>query len=526
MSKSLYKKVSIASFIMMSSVFLSRVIGIFREAVIAHIGGATGEVDAYLVAFLIPDILNHIVASGFLSITFIPIFSHYLATNEEEKGWEVFSIILTCFGSLLLLLVIIAFIFTPELIAIVAPGINEPALRRSAIRMTRIIMPAQFFFFAGGLFMAVQFAKERFFLPALAPLLYNIGIITGGILLGSWLGIEGFSWGVLAGAFFGNFAIQYLGARKVGMKFRPVFDLKHPDLKKYFLLTLPLIIGLTMMFSSEFLFKFFGSFMPRGDLACLNYSFRVMMILAGFFGQAIGMAMYPFMARLIAENKISESNRLLNNILRLISLVIPFSVLMMVLRHEIILILFQHGKFDAAATELTSQILIFFLVGVFAFSAQTVVVRGYYAMQNTLFPAVFMTAAVVLSIPLYFYAMHIMGARGIALAVSLSAIFQVILLYGLWNKKSENKESHTVYFFYIKIIIISMVIGVFLEWFRLKMLAGIDSGTFAGSLVISAATGVAFLAIFLLAGHIFKIEEITEMLNKLVKKFKEIFVNQ
>jgi len=523
MSKSLYKKVSIASFIMMSSVFLSRVIGIFREQVIAHIGGATGEVDAYLVAFLIPDILNHVVASGFLSITFIPIFTHYLAANEEEKGWEVFSIILTCFGILLLLLIIIAFIFTPEFIAIVAPGINEPALLKSAIRMTRIIMPAQFFFFAGGLFMAVQFAKERFFLPALAPLLYNIGIITGGILLGSRLGIEGFSWGVLAGAFIGNFAIQYIGARKVGMRFRPAFDLKHPDLKKYFLLTLPLIIGLTMMFSSEFLFKFFGSLLPRGDIACLNYSFRVMMILAGFFGQAIGMAMYPFMAKLIAENKISESNSLLNNILRLISLVIPFSVLMMVLRHEIILILFQHGKFDAAATELTSQILIFFLIGVFAFSAQTVVVRGYYAMGNTLFPAVFMTVAVLLSIPLYFYAMHIMGARGIALAVSFTAIFQVILLYGLWNKKSENKESYTVYFFYIKIIVISMVIGVFLEWFKSKALCGIDSETFTGSIAVLALTGTVFLVLFFLGGYIFKIKEILEIKNSFVKKFKALF---
>ena len=196
MSKSLYKKISIASLIMMSSVFLSRVIGIFREQVIAHIGGATGEVDAYLVAFLIPDILNHIVASGFLSITFIPIFSHYLSANEEEEGWEVFSIILTCFGSFLLLLIILAFFFTPEFIAIVAPGINEPALRRSAIRMTRIIIPAQFFFFAGGLFMAVQFAKERFFLPALAPLFlqyrhncrrHTLGLLAGhrGFFMGS-----------------------------------------------------------------------------------------------------------------------------------------------------------------------------------------------------------------------------------------------------------------------------------------------------------------------------------------------------
>jgi putative peptidoglycan lipid II flippase len=221
-----------------------------------------------------------------------------------------------------------------------------------------------------------------------------------------------------------------------------------------------------------------------------------MMILAGFFGQAIGMAVYPFMARLIAENKISESNTLLNNILRLIALVIPFSVLMMVLRHEIILILFQHGKFDAAATELTSQLLVFFLIGVFAFSAQTVVVRGYYATGNTLFPAVFMTAAVLLSVPIYFYAMHTMGAGGIAIAVSLSAIFQVILLYGLWNKRSENKGSHMVYFFYIKIIVISMGIGVFLEWFKSKVLGNIDSATFTGSIAVLAITGALFLFLF------------------------------
>ncbi len=233
--------------------------------------------------------------------------------------------------------------------------------------------------------------------------------------------------------------------------------------------------------------------------------------------------MYPFMARLIAENKISESNSLMNNILRLISLVIPFSVLMMVLRHEIILILFQHGKFDAAATELTSQILIFFLVGVFAFSAQTVVVRGYYAMQNTLFPAIFMTVAVLLSIPLYFYATHIMGARGIALAVSLSAIFQVILLYGLWNKRSENKESHIVYFFYIKIIAISMVIGVFLEWFKSKALCGIDSGTFTGSIAVLALTGTVFLVLFFLGGYIFKIKEISEIKNSFFTKLKDLF---
>ena len=117
MSKSLYKKIGFASVIMMASVFLSRVIGVFREIAMAHIGGATGEVDAYLVAFMIPDILNHIVASGFLSIIFIPIFTRYLSENEEDKGWEAFSVIMSCFGGIVLVLIIIAIIFTPEIIS-------------------------------------------------------------------------------------------------------------------------------------------------------------------------------------------------------------------------------------------------------------------------------------------------------------------------------------------------------------------------------------------------------------------------
>ncbi|MGD9139052.1 MAG: lipid II flippase MurJ, partial [Desulfobacterales bacterium] len=245
MPPSLYRKVGIAAVIMMASVFLSRLSGFFRLMVIAYIGGRSGDVDAYQMAFFIPEILNHMVASGFLSITFIPIFSRYLAENRETQGWRVFSIVLTGFGSLLLLFIGIAYLFTPQLVGLVAQGRTDPVFRDNVIRMTRIIIPAQFFFFTGGLFMAVQFAKEKFLIPALAPILYNLGIISGGIFLSSRFGMEGFSWGVLAGALIGNFAVQYWGARRVGMKFTPVFDFKHPDLKKYIKLTLPLMFGLT-----------------------------------------------------------------------------------------------------------------------------------------------------------------------------------------------------------------------------------------------------------------------------------------
>ena len=161
MDPSVYKKIGVASLIMMGSVFLSRLFGFIRLMVIAYVGGRSAEVDAYQIAFVIPEILNHIVASGFLSITFIPIFSHYIATRREEQGWNVFSIILNSFGLLLILFIVIAIIWAPEIVALIARGRADPIFRLQVVRMTRIILPAQFFFFTGGIFMAVQFAKEK-----------------------------------------------------------------------------------------------------------------------------------------------------------------------------------------------------------------------------------------------------------------------------------------------------------------------------------------------------------------------------
>ena len=520
MGRSLYKKVGIAALIMMASVFLSRLFGFFRLMVIAYLGGRSGDVDAYQMAFFIPEILNHLVASGFLSITFIPIFSHYLAENQEFQGWRVFSIVMTGFGSLLLLFIGIAYIYAPELVAVIARGRPDPAFRENVVRMTRIIMPAQFFFFSGGLFMAVQFAKEKFLIPALAPILYNLGIIAGGIFLSPRFGMEGFSWGVLAGALTGNFVVQYWGARRVGMKFSLIFDFKHPDLRKYIKLTLPLMFGLTMFFSMEIFKLFFGSYLPPGSIADLEYGLRTMMLLVAFFGQAVGVASYPFMARLVAENKMDEMNQLLNSTLRYLSLVLPFSVLLMVLRHEVVLILFQRGKFDAAATDHTAVVLIFLLVGAFALAANTIIPRAYYAVQDTLFPAIYGTIAVLLSIPFYLLGLNLMGTTGVALAISLSGIFQVTVLYVIWNKRSNNTDSRSVYFFYAKMTGFAALTGIFLAWFKSVGLNWIDATTFTGSLLTCALTGSVFLLILLGAGYGFKIKEITDLANRLAEKLK------
>ena len=520
MPASIYKKFGIAALIMMASVFLSRLAGFFRLMVIAYIGGRSSEVDAYQVAFVIPEILNHIVASGFLSITFIPIFSRYLADDREDDGWKVFSIIFNSFGLFLLLLIGIGIIYAPDLVALIARGRTEPGFHQDVIRMTRIILPAQFFFFGGGLFMAVQFAKQKFMVPALAPLIYNLGIISGGLLLGPSLGMEGFSWGVLAGAFVGNFMLQFWGARRVGLQFSPLLGLTHPELIKYIKLTLPLMLGLTLFFSMEIFLKFFGSYLPAGSIADLEYSLRTMLLLVAFFGQAVGVASYPFMARLVAEHKMEALNRLLNDTLRYLSLIIPFSVLLMVLRQEVIFMLFQRGKFDAAATGQAAPVLIFFLVGAFAFAANTIVPRAYYAMQDTLFPAIYGTLAVLLSLPLYLVGLKVLGTRGVALAASLSAILQVLILYVLWNRRTSNSGSGAVYRAYLRIMVFSAGLGLLLIAFRRIAIGGLDATTFGGNLWIAVITSTGFAVLILLAGYVLRIREIREVLDRITDKLK------
>jgi putative peptidoglycan lipid II flippase len=275
-----------------------------------------------------------------------------------------------------------------------------------------------------------------------------------------------------------------------------------------------------MTFSTEFFFRLFGSYLPQGSIAVLNYGLRIMLILVGLFGQAAGTASYPFLARLVAENKLDEMNRLLNNTLRYLAMVIPFSVLLMVLRSEVVRIIFQRGKFDAAATALTAEVLIFLLIGTFAFAAYTVVVRGYFATQNTLFPALYGTIVVIVSIPLYLLGMNLLGVRGVALAVSVSGIFQVTVLYALWNKRSNNTESRGVYAFYGKVMCLAAGLGIFLAGFKSKALFWIDASTLHGSLMVSFLTGAVFTIILLATGYGLKIKEVTELMNRVVKNRK------
>ena len=512
--RSTARKIGIATLIMMASVFLSRVLGVGRESVIAAVGGATTAVDAYKTAFALPEILNHVLASGFLSVTFIPIFARYLAQKDDAGGWRIFWTILSLGGSLLIILIATALLAAPWVIPLLAPGRDDPHFLAMAVRMTRIVLPAQFFFFVGSLCMAVQFAKERFFLPALAPLIYNLAIISAGVLFARRVGMEAFSWGALLGAFIGSFALQVAGAVKLGLRWSPNFNVAHPDLRRYALLTLPLMLGLTMAFSTEIFIKIFGSFLPEGAIAWLDFAFRIVMLLVGFFGQAVGAASFPFLSRLAAENRIEEMNRLFNGTLRCLALVLPMAVLFMVLREEIVRLLFEHRHFTPADTRMTALALLGMLLGAAAFTAQTVVSRGFYAVQNTLTPALFTSLAALVSLPLYWIGLKTLNVLGVSLAVSLSALLQVGVLYHVWNRRSRNTGSTQVYRLYARIALLCLPLGLFLEAARRLLIRTIDPASMIGSLAVAAAIALLFGCLCLPAARWLKMPELQALWDK------------
>jgi putative peptidoglycan lipid II flippase len=362
--------------------------------------------------------------------------------------------------------------------------------------------------------MAVQYARSHFLFPALAPLIYNLGIICGGWLLGRRLGVEGFCWGALAGAAIGSFAIQLAGAVQIGMKFRPTFDLSHPDLKRYIWLTLPLMVGLTMVFSTELFSKFFGSFLPEGAIAWIDYAMRVMLILVGFFGQAVGVASYPYMARLAVQGRMSELNDTINRVLRYLSVVIPVSGLVAILRHEIVAVLFERGRFTPEDTRMTALTLACLMVGAIAFVSQTVVNRGFYATQNTLLPAVFGTAAVIVSLPIYWLGLTAMGVAGVGLAISASALIQTILLFAVWNRRNDNRAAGGVYRTYLKAALAGLVIAAILWPLHRTLQASLGSPTLIVNLAVIALVATLFLVLTGLWGWIFKIEGIQYLIGR------------
>jgi putative peptidoglycan lipid II flippase len=511
------RKIAQSTGIVMASVMLSRVLGFFREWTVAHKIGATVVTDSYYAAFTLPDFVNYLVAAGSLAVTFIPVFSKYLAEDNEEEGWRVFSIVTTFMGLLLLVFVVLAEVYAPHIVSLLAPGFG-PEERARVVFLTRVMLPAQFFFCMHGLLAAVQYAKGRFVVPQLAPLIYNMFIILGGVLLASRIGISGFAVGVLAGAFVGNFLLQIYGAVRAGARFAPSLNLRHPGFIMFVKLAIPIMLALSLSFTDDWVIRWFGSYLQPASITWLTYAKTLMRVPLGIVGQAIGVASFPVLAQLYSENRLDEMNRMLHATMKgLILMLVPIAALTMAQSRPLVHLVFSHTRLHESDLNATAATLVLFSLGMFGWGAQNILSRGFYATRDTITPAVVGTGMTFASLPLYWLFVRHAQHLGLALASSVGITIYTLLLFVLLVRRTRDHKTGELLWFTAKITLASAAGGIaswkFANWLGDHIGWRTMHGAFADVCIVSSL-GIALTALFI---WILRVPELTMYVRRIYR---------
>ncbi len=420
-----------------ASIVASRLLGFIRDAVIAATLGASRETDAYFAAFFLPDLINYFLAGGTVSAVFIPLFSKRLVADDEPGGWRLLSNVATVLGVVMVVAIAIAYVAAPAAVAAMYPGFDEAQVALTT-RLTRIVLPGPLFFVVGTLLNGTEQARERFLAAALAPLVYNLGIIVGGLALSPTIGAAGFSWGALAGMVLGPFFVPLLFSRDV-LDYRPTVDLGDPGLRRYFWLSLPMMIGASILFFDEWLGRRYASWLEEGAITWLNNARRLMMVPIALVGQAIGQAALPFLSRLRAEGRDDEFHDTFRESVRATAtLAVVASAALAIAAHPITTIVYARGAYTDADAAQTALLLAIQAGAVAAWAVHAVVLRGFYARESMWAPTVLSTAIFLAAVPLYAWLARRGGVVGLSwatvIAVSTATVGQVVLFHARFGR--------------------------------------------------------------------------------------------
>jgi len=499
----------------MGSVLASRLLGFLREWSVAYQIGSNAATDAYYAAFTLPDFLNYLVAGGSLSLIFIPVFAKYVAEAREDEAWHVFSVVVTFMGIVLVILIAAGEIFAGPLVNVIAPGFS-PAEKARVVFLTRLMLPAQFCFYEGGILTAVQYAREEFIIPSLAPIIYNVAIILGGLLLSARIGITGFAVGVLVGAVVGNFLLQVYGARRAGARFAPSLNLSHPGFWLFLRLAVPIMLALSLVFTDDWIIRWFGSYLPPASITWMSYAKTLMRVPLGVIGQAVGVASFPYLAQLYSEKRMEELNRTLNSTLKaLILLLLPISALTVAQSEPLVYCVFSHTRLRGPDLHATASTLALFALGMFAWGAQNILARGFYAARDTLTPAIVGTTLAVLNLPLYWLLVRRAQHLGLALASSVGIVAYTVALFVLLTRRTANRESTSLLVFFAKVAVASAVAAAVCFEFAAWLETRVAWQTTWGALLVLAPSSAVGLLMTAILAHLLRAREVDGYLKKL-----------
>lgn len=505
------KKVSRAAGIVGFYTFLSRILGLFRDIVLANFFGSGMVADAFFVAFRIPNLLRRLFAEGSLTIAFIPVFTEYLTKKTKKEAFELARVVLTLLSLILAAVTLLGILFSPWIVRMQAFGFGGAGAKYElTVLLTRITFPYIFLISLVAFFMGVLNSLRRFAAPAAAPIFLNVGIIGAAYLISPHLSepVLGVALGVLIGGVL-QVLLQIPWIVKEGLKLIPIWRPDHPAVRKIGLLMLPAIFGSAVYQFNQFMGTLLASFLREGSVSWLYYADRLVQFPLGVFAIAISTAALPSLSTHAAKNEIHQLSDTLNHALRLVFFItLPSMAGLIILGKPIIRVFFERGAFEASSTQMVNYALIAYTVGLWAFSGIRVMVSAFYALQDTKTPVKVAVVALMVNLALSLTLMGPLKHGGLALALSMASSVQFGLLVLLLKKKIGIGGMRAVFISALKCAIAAIFMGgcIFLvhtKWLSVEIDQGLTGMAMnLGGLVLIGVAVYFAVASFLRCGEL------------------------
>jgi putative peptidoglycan lipid II flippase len=454
-----------------SGTFLSRILGLVREQVFAHLFGASMAADAFFAAYRIPNLLRDLFAEGALSSAFVPVFKREIKRGGRDAAFELAQVCFSVLTIILGLIVLAGVLLSPYLVKLMAPGFGDVAGKSElTAQLTAVMFPFLLLVALAALVMSILNSFDRFGIPALAPAMFNIGVIAAAYLICPYLErpIFGMAIGVLLGGA-GQLAIQLPGLRRLGFRFRFLPRFRHDGINQIRRLMTPMIGGLAAGRVNIFVNTLLASLLAAGSVSYLTYSYRIMHLPLGIIAVALGTVALPKASAMAAERDTQGLTATFYHAIQLcFFLVLPVAAFFVVCGDEIIGLLFEHGRFHAGDTHNTYQALLWYSLGLIGFAGVRVTAPIYYALKDAVRPMRYSITAVVVNLAANFALIPFLGFAGLALATGLGGLVNFgLLIYNL-PRLIEPMRLKVPAEYFLKSLFASIACGVLLYFIKIS----------------------------------------------------------
>ncbi len=407
----------------------SRLLGLLRTVAIAHQFGTSPNLDAYFVAFRIPDLVFQLLAGATLGSAFIPTFARVMGARGNREAWRLASSVLNLLLLATLVVAVIGLLLAPVLVPLTAPGLGDQTSQHAqltslAVDLTRIMLISPVLFCVSGMFMGILNARHHFLAPALAPMFYNAAIIVAARFSHD-VRVRAFAVVIGAGL---HRLVQIPALRLVGMRWAPVTEWRDKAVREVGRLMGPRVIGLAAFQFNFLIATFFASIAGTGAISAVNYAWLIVMTPLGIFGMAISTAVFPRLAEQAVSDHANLKDTLAKSLRLILYLTIPASVGLMILAKPLTAFLLRSGAFNKASTDLVVSALVFYAIALFAHSGIEILSRGFYALSDTRTPVTFAVVSMVINLVLSLILVWPFGVGGLALSLSIATIVEFSLL--------------------------------------------------------------------------------------------------